>query len=93
MAVVEGAGIEVLSTSDGSHIKKFDDALLSPASSLFGEWLRQQPGNKRYVLFVIRPSGAARWKELLKVADSSCSGYGVDLVGEEIKIVLQEKGG
>lgn len=88
LADVRGDRITLFLMANGQNIHEVRGSLLTSASEGFSSWIKKLPKDNRYVLFVIRPSGATTWNSLYKIAERDCSQFAVELAGESKGILL-----
>jgi hypothetical protein len=56
---------------------------IDPASAAFLQWFRSGPNRRRYLLFVVRPSGIVRFAAIREAIDQIGVSYGYEAVGED----------
>jgi hypothetical protein len=88
LADVYGDRITLFLMADGQKIHEIKGSLLKSIPEGFGNWINGMPRDNRYVLFVIRPSGASTWNSLQKIAERDCSQFAVELSSEFKRMFL-----
>lgn len=82
---LSGSGLVVPATAGGKRME------FSEPGGAFRKWLQGLASDREYVVLIMRPSGLSLHHEAIKAVEAVGLGWGLELVGESMPVMLGER--